>query len=162
MIGDDDLGLAPDELAPCGHVDGPLGVVALESGRVDIPLTDGAEALLGGLSAPEDRIPGELVMPTFRVSTFRQALERACKSAGTLHYHPHDLRHRFISLLVLAGVPMPLVREIAGHKKGSITQDTYSHVLLDEPQQRLEELRQAVGRASRLVVDPETTEVKSV
>jgi len=48
-------------------------------------------------------------------------------------FTPHDLRHRYISLLVMAGVPLPVVREVVGHSRASVTRDVYSHVLLDEP-----------------------------
>jgi len=68
-------------------------------------------------------------------------MERACKAAGIAHYHPHDLRHRYISLLVMAGVPWPLIGQIVGHRRASVTLDIYAHVLLDEPPERLEELR---------------------
>jgi hypothetical protein len=45
---------------------------------------------------------------------------------------------------------MPLVRQIAGHGKQSVTLDVYSQVLLDEPAWRLEEPRRAVGAATGL------------
>ena len=40
------------------------------------------------------------------------------------------LRHRRISLLVLRGTPIPRVSAFVGHARGSMTLDTYSHVLL--------------------------------
>jgi integrase len=120
------------------------------AGRRFVPLTPEILTLLNDLLAQEDRRHDGLVLRAFRESTFFQALGRACRDAGVAAVSPHDLRHRFISLLVLAGVPMPLVRDIAGHGKLSVTQDIYSHVLLDEPTWRLEELRRAVGTATGL------------
>ena len=130
------------------------------AGRRFVPLTAEILNLLEALVAPEDRGQGGLVLPAFRESTFFQALGRACRDAGVMAVSPHDLRHRFISLLVLAGVPMPLVREIAGHGKQSVTHDVYSHVLLDEPTWRLEELRRAVGTATGLGNSASLTEVE--
>ena len=45
---------------------------------------------------------------------------------------------------MLAGVPLPLVRQVAGHSRASVTLDVYSHVLLDEPAEALAALREAV------------------
>lgn len=58
---------------------------------------------------------------------------RACELAGVPSFGPHDLRHRYISLLVLAGVPVSIVKGFVGHARASMTLDVYSHVLLDEP-----------------------------
>jgi integrase len=116
------------------------------AGRRFVPLLPWVhEALETVLPPPEDRDPAAPVWPGFALSTFRQALARASRHSGLAHYRPYDLRHRFISLLRVAGIPMPLVRQIAGHSKESMTQDTYSHVLLDEPEWRLTELRRAVA-----------------
>jgi integrase len=60
------------------------------------------------------------------------ALKRACTAAGIPRFSPHDLRHRRISLLVLRGVAIPRVSANVGHLWGSMTLDTYSHVLLDD------------------------------
>jgi integrase len=37
----------------------------------------------------------------------------------------HDARHTFISLALLAGVPLQVVSRWAGHSKPSITMDIY-------------------------------------
>lgn len=60
------------------------------------------------------------------------ALHQACKVAGVGPYSPHDLRHRYISLQVLAGVPITVVKERAGHANASMTLDIYSHVILED------------------------------
>lgn len=44
-----------------------------------------------------------------------------------------------------AGVPLELVARIGGHKRTSMTLDQYSHVLVDEPRWRLDELRRDVS-----------------
>ena len=60
------------------------------------------------------------------------AMTYACKLAGIAHYHPHDLRHRYISLLVKQGIPITTISAQVGHTSKVLTLDTYSHVLIDE------------------------------
>jgi integrase len=59
-------------------------------------------------------------------------ITRACQSAGIAHYHPHDLRHRWISVQVKRGVPITEIAAAVGHSRTSVTLDTYSHVMLDD------------------------------
>jgi integrase len=54
---------------------------------------------------------------------------RACKLAKVPHYHPHDLRHRRISLWHQSGVPARELAERAGHARPSMSLDVYSHVM---------------------------------
>ena len=51
----------------------------------------------------------------------QNAMTRACQSAGIAHYHPHDFRHRWISLQVKRGVPITEISAIAGHSQNAIT-----------------------------------------
>ena len=60
------------------------------------------------------------------------ALTRACTAAGIPAFSPHDLRHRRISLLHLAGVPWARIGEHVGQRNLAVTANTYSHVLADE------------------------------
>jgi integrase len=113
-------------------------------GRRFVPLTPWVrEALQAVLPPAGARHPDAPLWPGFADSSFRNALTRACQRAGVPHYHPHDLRHRFISLCLLAGLTPPMVQQLAGHRKSSMTLDVYGHVLLDEPEWRLRALREA-------------------
>jgi integrase len=47
-------------------------------------------------------------------------------------FSPHDLRHRRVSLLHLAGVPWARIGEAVGQRNLSVTADTHTHVLIDE------------------------------
>jgi integrase len=58
-------------------------------------------------------------------------MARACKAAGIVHRHPHDLRHRYASAQIARGVPVTEVAAALGHSRKSLTLDTYSHVLVD-------------------------------
>jgi len=68
----------------------------------------------------------------FGADRFRTALTRACTAAGVPHFSPHDLRHRRISLLHLAGVPWARIGEHVGQRSLRVSADTYTHVLGDE------------------------------
>ena len=45
------------------------------------------------------------LFPMLHERTIGYAIGKACKHAGTPHYHPHDLRDRWISLALKRGVP---------------------------------------------------------
>jgi integrase len=77
----------------------------------------------------EDRTAGRLVFPGLSTSAAGNAIERACVAAGVPHFHPHDLRHRRISLWHGQGIPARQLAERAGHAKASMSLDVYSHVM---------------------------------
>lgn len=56
----------------------------------------------------------------------RTTFEQAVKKAGIGHCRFHDLRHTFATRLVLAGVPLPVVKELLGHSTITTTM-RYSH-----------------------------------
>lgn len=80
----------------------------------------------------DDRIPERRIFQGFGGDRFRAALTRACTAAGIPAFSPHDLRHRRISLLHLAGVPWARIGEHVGQRNLAVTANTYSHVLPDE------------------------------
>jgi integrase len=80
----------------------------------------------------EDRLPEHRVFPTFGADRFRTALTRACTAAGVPAFSPHDLRHRRVSLLHLAGMPWARIGELVGHDDLVTTARTYTHVVADE------------------------------
>jgi integrase len=58
---------------------------------------------------------------------FRTAFERAVARAGVVDFTFHDLRHTFASRLVMAGVDLPTVQALLGHKGISMTL-RYTHL----------------------------------
>jgi integrase len=79
----------------------------------------------------EDRTPERQVFPGFTADVAKNVMARACKAAGIVHRHPHDLRHRYASVQIGRGVPVTLVAAQLGHSRKSLTLDTYSHVMVD-------------------------------
>jgi integrase len=84
------------------------------------------------LVSREDRVPERRVFQGFGGDRFRTALTRACIAGGVPTFSPHDLHHRRISLLHLAGVPWARIGEHVGQRNLAVTANTYSHVLADE------------------------------
>jgi integrase len=104
------------------------------------PVDPDVHAAVCALTPREDREPAARVFPELDDARLRTAITRACTATGTPHFSPHDLRHRRISLLVLRGVPIPRVSAYVGHARGSMTLDTYSHVLLEASELEYAEL----------------------
>ena len=48
--------------------------------------------------------------------SFHTAFERAIRKAGVQNFTFHDLPHTFASRLVMAGVDLPTIKELLGHK----------------------------------------------
>lgn len=85
-----------------------------------------------GLVPRDDRTPDRRIFQGFGGNRFRTTLTRACTAAGIPTFSPHDLRHRRISLLHLAGIPWARIGEHVGQRNLAVTANTYSHVLADE------------------------------
>ena len=80
----------------------------------------------------EDRTAERRVFPGFTPDVAKNVMARACKTAGIVHRHPHDLRHRYASVQIARGVPVTQVAAQLGHSRKSLTLDTYSHVLIGD------------------------------
>jgi integrase len=77
----------------------------------------------------EDRVPDRHVFQGKTEASAYQAMTRACRNAKVPHYHPHDLRHRRITIWHQSGVPARELAERAGHSRPSMSLDVYSHVM---------------------------------
>jgi integrase len=130
-----------------GDVDWRDDLLRVRSGKTRaarrwVPMLGPTRDILERVPA-DDRHPDRPLFPGLTSNSMRSAMRLACERARIPTYTPHDLRHRYTSLLVMAGVPAPLVGRIVGHRRVSVTLDTYAHVLMDEPRDRLAELRRA-------------------
>ena len=73
--------------------------------------------------------------------------ERATPNAPviSLDYHvtPHQLRHTYISELILGGVNIKRVQYLAGHASPLITLRIYTHLMENRPEDLIDEVRKA-------------------
>lgn len=90
-----------------------------------------AEAITATLPPREDRDSDARLFPGVGADKLRTAIGRACKAAGVPVFSPHDLRHRRISLLHRQNRSWAEIARFVGHRKLSVTADTYTHVLSD-------------------------------
>lgn len=84
------------------------------------------------LCPPDDRTRERAVFPGVTPDGAKNVMARACIAARIAHYHPHDLRHRRLSLWHAKGVPARELAARAGHARASMSLDVYSHVLVDD------------------------------
>lgn len=75
-----------------------------------------------------------------------RALHEACDRLNLPRIRVHDLRHLHLSMLAMAGVPVKVAQQRAGHATASVTMAVYSHVLGDADRQAAEALDKAVAR----------------
>src|SRR5207244_11467680 len=57
----------------------------------------------------------------------RTGFQNACKRAGLIDLHFHDLRHTFASQFVMAGGNLFILKSVLGHKNITMTQ-RYAHL----------------------------------
>lgn len=64
---------------------------------------------------------------------------RINKKAGLHHRHPHDLRHTYATIMLMAHQSPAYVQKQLGHSSISITVDIYGHWISGEGREGLEE-----------------------
>ena len=105
-----------------------------------VPMNDVLTATL-----EEVRINSTATGPVFRsrqgtpYRSFRRAFERAVRKAAIPDCTFYSLRHTFASRLVMAGVDLPRVQELMGHKDINMTL-RYTHLSSDHKQDAVSKL----------------------
>jgi len=98
--------------------------------RFDAPLGVGAMAVLKErFAVKRDDSPYVFFDPETgdHWKDLKGAFNKCVKDAGIVDFHFHDLRHTFISHIVMAGVPLATVSKLAGHKSMTMTM-RYAHL----------------------------------
>jgi integrase len=90
-----------------------------------------ADAIEAALPPREDRNPAARLFAGSGADALRTAMAKACAAAGIPHFHPHDLRHRRISVMANAGVPAIRCAEFVGQRNLGVTWETYTHLMHD-------------------------------
>jgi integrase len=62
-----------------------------------------------------------------RIGSVKHSFTSACKVAGIADFKVHDLRHTCAAWLVSAGIPLPEVRDLLGHRSVTMT-EKYAHL----------------------------------
>ncbi|HXI94277.1 MAG TPA: site-specific integrase [Blastocatellia bacterium] len=116
----------------------------------EVPLNDTARELLRELMQA-DRVGGEFLFTNpktgTRYTTIKTAWLTACRNAGLSNLRFHDLRHTFGTRAADAGVPLPAIRDVMGHRSIQTT-EPYAHAT-DEGKRRAVE---AIHKQSKKIV----------
>jgi integrase len=126
------------EASTWGDVDEPwqrwrISASAAKTGRARwVPVPPVLFEAVTRVVARDDRTPQRCVFQGYGADRFRTAVSRACTAAGVPAFSPHDLRHRRVSLLHLAGAPWARIGELVNHDDLVTTARTYTYVIADE------------------------------
>jgi integrase len=74
----------------------------------------------------------------FSQRKIQDIMKKVCKGAGLRFRNPHDLRHTYATILLMAHLSPAYVQKQLGHSSISITVDTYGHWISGEGRQGLE------------------------
>ena len=80
--------------------------------------------------------------------------ERAAHNNGVVYsidfeVTPHQLRHTYITNLLLAGVDVKTVQVLAGHEHAKITLDIYTHLTYNQPKDLISKVNQAFANTHK-------------
>ena len=76
---------------------------------------------------------------------FNRLVSKIATDAGLGHWHPHELRHSAVSLLLASGVPLEIVSEVAGHSSIRVTKDVYGHLNVGQRALAADAMERAFG-----------------
>jgi len=65
------------------------------------------------------------------LNSIKKVFKNACKRAGLVGITPHQIRHSYVSHLLMSGVDIETVSKLVGHSSIKITSDYYSHLSQD-------------------------------
>ena len=99
-----------------------------------LQIPDWLMELLLATCPPEDRTAERplflwLHKMSHPIQAANKTMRNACKVAGIPHFHPHDLRHRRISLWHGQGIPAREIGDRVGQRQIAVTLDVYTHVM---------------------------------
>lgn len=87
----------------------------------------------------------ELLLPGWPAATrtFDAFMKEMLEAAGLpTTLTPHSLRHTYTSLMAEAGVELPAIKKLLGHKKDGVTEAVYLHVTESKKRAAVEKLDQ--------------------
>jgi integrase len=135
-------GCRPGELLDCGPDWRYRGVLKTPDGKTGartIFLSPAATAILDSLGMFFENGRARYFP---RGMSLKRAWESLCRKAGVPHARLYDLRHTFASAALAAGVSLPVIGQMLGHKKAQTTL-RYAHL---SPDVGLEAVAKATAR----------------
>lgn len=103
-----------------------------------IPLNAALRGLLERLRAEHKPTSDDPVL-TINHHNLLRKFQNLCERIGLGHVRIHDLRHSFCSHLAMAGVPIPTIKELAGHATIAMTM-RYAHLIPGKTQTAVDTL----------------------
>jgi integrase len=70
---------------------------------------------------------------------------RTLRRLGLPRVTIHDLRHASATMMLSAGVPLPVIAAVLGHSTIRVTADLYAHVLEDSKREAADKMAEALG-----------------
>jgi len=115
--------------------------------------------------APHDFLFPQPYGHSYSCELLRRALAAAARRAGcSTHVTPHQLRHTFATEMLRAGMSLPALKELLGHRSIRMTM-RYIHVTQIDLQQQYLQARQKIATLyafpSRLIPDNRPTHARS-
>lgn len=118
-----------------------------EAGRRCLTLPSwGLEALRRQQPASCQRVFVTATCTTPNPANVLRSLHGICRRLDLPALRVHDLRRLNLSLLAMAGVPVRVAQQRAGHSRASVTQEIYQRVLGDADRQAADAIDKALGR----------------
>lgn len=124
-----------------------------ESGKRDIPLSDGAKVAIREQIAINtvlfDHDIQQLNKPVFRsqfghlaeAATIAKEIKRICSIAGIERFTAHSFRHTFATRAIESGMNYKTLQTILGHSNISMTLGLYAHVTAETKEKEMQKIR---------------------
>ena len=105
------------------------------------------------LKMQEEQSPVQPTATVTRVFEAQKSLDSAAKKAGVHRLTHHDLRHLFATTCIEAGIDIPTVARLLGHKDGgALAMKTCGHLRDEHAQKMIQRVRYAAPESK--VVPP--------
>ena len=96
------------------------------------------------LKMQQEQAPVEPTATVTRVFEAQKSLDSAAKKAGVRRLTHHDLRHLFATTCIEAGIDIPTVARLLGHRDGgALAMKTYGHLRDEHAQRMIQRVRYA-------------------
>ena len=105
---------------------------------LDVALVKKIEAYQRTMGKGKVRFSARYLFPEVSQRMIQRAMERACREASLRRRHPHDLRHTYATILLMAHISPAYVQKQLGHHSISMTVDIYGHWVPGEGRENLD------------------------